>query len=431
MYLTSEQIDQGRRNFLRALAGAPPLLAFGVVAALKGPIPGGPVRAAIVGPGSQGKVLLGQCRKEFIDLQAVCDINPLHRKEAAAALRARGWAPREYEDWKDMLAREPGIEAVLVATPLWTHADISAGCLEAGKHVLCEKMMAHDLEGCQRMLDAARRHDRILEVGQTRFYSPTYRNAYEHVIRAGLLGDVYHARLVYHRNASWRREAPTPEPGYDPSRWGYPTVEHLINWRMYRKYSQGLVAELGSHQLSTASLYFGAEPTAVIGSGGIYRYKDGREVNDHVYATFEYPQGRTATFSSIQSNAFDRVSDEFLGTKGTLIIRGENEALLFTEGDEKATGVEVRPKTSDPLLDASESRAADAAGRTVTQPAGAPATNARLVMFQIEVAEFCSAVRSGTPLSCGPERGLATTRAVLAANRAIDTKTRVELPATT
>lgn len=431
MYLTPEQIDQGRRNFLRALAGAPPLLAFGAAAALKGPMPGGPVRAALVGPGSQGKVLLGQCRKEFIDLQAVCDINPLHLKEAAGALRARGWAPREYEDWTDMLAREPGIEAVLVATPLWTHADISAGCLEAGKHVLCEKMMAHDVEGGHRMIDAARRHDRILEVGQTRFYSPTYRNAYEHVIRAGLLGDVLHARLVYHRNASWRREVPTPPSGYDPSRWGYPTVEHLINWRMYRKYSQGLVAELGSHQLSTASLYFGAEPTAVVGSGGIYRYKDGREVNDHVYATFEYPQGRTATFSSIQSNAFHRVSDEFLGTKGTLIIRGEGDALLFTEGDQNVTGVEVRPKTSDPLLDASESRAADAAGRTVAQTAGAAATNGRLVMFQIEVAEFCSAVRSGTPLSCGPERGLATTRAVLAANRAIDTKTRVELPVTT
>lgn len=212
---------------------------------------------------------------------------------------------------------------------------------------------------------------------------------------------------------------------------GLSNREHLINWSHVSQVLAGARRRAGQPSDLDDQPVLGAEPTAVIGSGGIYRNKDGREVNDHVYATFDYPQGRTATFSSIQSNAFDRVSDEFLGTKGTLIIRGRTKRCSSPRGDEKATGVEVRPKTSDPLLDASESRAADAAGRTVTQPAGAPATNARMVMFQIEVAEFCSAVRSDTPLACGPERGLATTRAVLAANRAIDTKTRVELPVTT
>ena len=68
MVLTPEEVAIGRRNFLKAMAGAPPLLALGAAAVLRGPIRGGPVKAGFIGPGSQGKVLLGQCSKDFIDL---------------------------------------------------------------------------------------------------------------------------------------------------------------------------------------------------------------------------------------------------------------------------------------------------------------------------------------------------------------------------
>ena len=77
--------------------------------------------------------------------------------------------------------------------------------------------------------------------------------------------------------------------------------------------------------------FFGAEPVAVIGTGGIYRFKDGREVEDHIYATFEYPGGRSAVFSTIESNAFDRNYEVFYGTKATLLLQGESEAYLFEE----------------------------------------------------------------------------------------------------
>src|SRR6266540_1213473 len=168
MVLTPEDVAIGRRNFIKAMAGAPPLLAFGAAAALRGPAKGGPVKAGFIGPGSQGKVLLGQCRTEFIDVRAVCDINPQRRQEASDSLVKMGWSPRLYEDWREMLAKED-IEAVVIATPLWTHAEMTVGCLEAGKHVLVEKMMAYDVEGCRRMAAAARKHGKLLEVGYNRF----------------------------------------------------------------------------------------------------------------------------------------------------------------------------------------------------------------------------------------------------------------------
>src|SRR5581483_7086431 len=366
MILTPELKEQGRRNFLKAVAGVPAVAALGTAAALRGPVRGGPVKAALIGPGGEGRVLLGNCTKEFIDLRAICDINPKHLQLGSETLVKAGFdKPREYQDWREMLQKED-LEAVLIATPLWTHAEIAAGCLDAGKHVLCEKMMAWDVTGCQKMLDASRRNKRILEIGYQRFYNPMYQAAYESVIKPEALGDIYHVRLAWHRNQTWRKDEPPPSPDYNPSQWGYPTWDHLINWRMYRKYSHELTAELGSHQFSAVNWFLNTAPQAVYSSGGIYRYKDGREVNDHVYVTLEYPGGRTVTFSSIQSNKFDHYYEMFMGTKGTLILQGEAEAFLFNEEDNKTVNMEVTKKGSGPVMDASESRAADAAGRTVT-----------------------------------------------------------------
>lgn len=426
MRLTPELKDLGRRNFLKALSGAPAVAALGATATLRGPIRGGPVKAALVGSGGQGRTLLGQCRKEFIDLKAICDINPRHAEMGSAVLQKLGYdKPRHYLDWREMLEKED-LEAVLIATPLWTHAEIAAGSLEAGKHVLCEKMMAWDIEGCRRMLDASRKNRLKLEIGYQRFYNPIYQAACEGVIKGGLLGDIYHVRLAWHRNASWRRDKQPPSPDYDPSPWGYPSWEHLLNWRMYRRYSGGLAAELGSHQLAVVNWFFDSAPHAVYASGGVYRYKDGREVNDHIYAIFDYSGGRTAIFSSILSNAFDHYYEMFMGTKGTLILQGEAEAYLFSEENATTVNFDVSEQTSAPVIDASESRVADAAGRTAAGSSGEKLD--RLLSYRLEISGFCSAIRAHTPLRCGPEKALMSAVAILRANESVDCKTRLDIP---
>ena len=205
------------------------------------------------------------------------------------------------------------------------------------------------------------------------------------IVKAGLLGEVYHARLVWHRNGNWRRQVELPAPGYSPAAWGYPTMDHLINWRLYNKYSRGHMAELASHMVAITDWFFGAEAEAVVGSGGVFRYKDGREVPDHTYVTIEYPGGRTAVFTSIESNAFDHYYEAYYGTRGTLILRGEIEAYLFDEGQApgqaKPTAFEVTPKSAGPAAAASESRAADAAGRGVG--GGAAGVEVAVGAFQV------------------------------------------------
>ena len=187
-----------------------------------------------------------------------------------------------------MLQKED-LEAVLVAVPLWQHADVVVGCLDAGKHVLCEKMMAWDVAGCERMAQAAERNRRVLEIGYQRRYNGVYIAALEGIVNQGLLGDVFHVRMVWHRNGNWRRKGEPPVPDYDASKWGYPTFDHLWNWRLYWKYSQGLMAELASHQLNAVNWFLKSAPTAVTATGGIHRYNDGREVPDHIYALWDTP----------------------------------------------------------------------------------------------------------------------------------------------
>jgi predicted dehydrogenase len=425
MNLTDEQKEQGRRNFLKAIAGTPALAALGTAAVLRGPIKGGPVKAAVIGTGGMGRGLIAQCQKEFIDLKALCDINPVRRQRVAETMAGAGWPQvGQYDDWRAMLEKED-LEAVIIATPLWTHADITVGCLEAGKHVLCEKMMAKSEAECSRMIDAMRKNKRILEIGYQRYYNPIYQAAYKNIVKPGLLGDVFFARLVWHRNANWRRNENPPAANFDPSRWGYPDWEHLLNWRLYKKYSEGLVAELGSHQITAVNWFFDSAPDAAYTTGGVDRFKDGREVFDHVYSTFEYPGGRTATFSSIESNAFEDAYEMYMGTKGTLILRREIEAYLFTEGEGSTTRVEVSPRTSEPVADSSATRPADSPGRAVN--AATQTQTERNIAYRNEIAEFCSAIRTGSAVRCGPEKAMRSAIAVLTANRSAEKHARLEM----
>src|SRR6266849_3759833 len=197
MNLTPEQQAIGRRNFLKAIAGTPALAALGAAAAVKGPVRGGPVRVGFIGVGAQGRVLLANTDPAYAEVRALCDINPasLAKADEVLAKKQRPTA-RHYVEWRDMLEHED-LEAIITAVPLWMHAEVVSGCLDAGKHVLCEKMMAWDLAGCDRMLRAAERSGRVLEIGYQRWYNPIYQAAYDGVVKAGILGDVYHTRLLW------------------------------------------------------------------------------------------------------------------------------------------------------------------------------------------------------------------------------------------
>lgn len=404
MYINQEQKRIGQRNFWRIAGQGIDPGRFKLETCVSRQFPGGPVWGGIVGVGDQGSVLLNACQKEFIDIVAVCDINPAHRARATQHLVTSGWKkPREYEEWQEMAQKE-NLEVVILATPLWSHAEIAVGFLEAGTNVLCEKMMAYDEAGCRRMIATAKKRGRLLEIGYPRFYDVLHQAVYQNIISPKLLGDIHFVRLFTHRNVPWRRNEKPPFPGFDPKRWGYPDWESLLNWRMYNRYSRGLVGELGSHLTSFVDWYLGSSPRSVYGSGGIYYYKDGREVDDHIFMTFDYPGGCTVELSLTLTNSFDELYEEFLGSNGSLILREADGGMFFP----KEEGCIPREPVADKGQNLEWYQNWD-------------------IAFRTEIWSLCSAVRQGTPLHCGPQRGLSSTIGCLAGPKAVDTQARVEI----
>src|SRR5690606_14449140 len=94
---------------------------------------------------------------------------------------------------------DPEVELVVNALPLWLHAPVTIDALKAGKHVFCEKLMAHNIAECKAMIKAAREANRLLAIGHQRHYSAVYDNA-NAIVRSGMLGDIRHIRASWHRN---------------------------------------------------------------------------------------------------------------------------------------------------------------------------------------------------------------------------------------
>ncbi|HEC03986.1 MAG TPA: Gfo/Idh/MocA family oxidoreductase, partial [Phycisphaerales bacterium] len=172
---TKQQIN--RRDFLHSAtaAGAGLALSRGALAQANSSRKPDDINIALLGAGEQGKVLMEDCRKiPGVRFKAVCDIWPYNRKWISRRLRAYRHEHNTYVDYRDMLDKEKDLDAVIVATPDFWHADHTVACLEAGLHVYCEKEMSNTLESARKMVQAARRTGKLLQIGHQRRSNPRY-----------------------------------------------------------------------------------------------------------------------------------------------------------------------------------------------------------------------------------------------------------------
>lgn len=313
-----------RRDFLKtaaAVAAVSGLPRAAAPALLATPGPSNVVRFGMIGTGTEGCTLLkfattvpeGRC-------VATCDIYPPNLKRGVETI---GTNPDTYQDYRKMLERKD-LDAVYVVTPLSLHTQMVVDALDAGKHVFVEKSMFFKEEEGEQIRKAAAEHPKqVLQTGLQRRSSVLYHVAME-MIRKGALGKVMMVRAQWHSNTNWRR--PVPDPKY----------ERLINWRMYKEYSGGPMAEFASHQIDVTNWAFGAKPVSVSATGGIDYWKDGRETYDNIEAIFEYPGGRKLVYSSILFNAHFRFTEQIMGDQGTVEITLGN-GMYFREPVAKVT----------------------------------------------------------------------------------------------
>ena len=183
-----------------------------------------------------------------------------------------------YTDYRKVLENKT-VDAVLVATPLNLHCQIVLDAFDAGKHVFCEKSIGFTMEECFRIYKKHISTGKVFFTGQQRLFDPRYIKAME-MIHAGTFGEINAIRTFWYRNGDWRREVPSSD------------LERLINWRLYREYSKGLMTELACHQLQIGSWALQELPVKVMGHGAITYWKDGREVYDNVSCIYVFENGK-------------------------------------------------------------------------------------------------------------------------------------------
>ena len=372
-----------RRDLLKAAVATPALGAF--YFGYKEMGNKSAVKAAIIGTGDEGcQAMIRSHNRAYLDFIGFCDIRPTQQERAIKEFsKHKDYSAADVKklkqyDSKEEMYNDPDVEMVVIALPLSLHAPVAIEAMKAGKHVFTEKLMAHSVRECKEMCRVARDTNQLLAIGHQRHYSVLYDNA-NYLVQNDVLGDIRHIRALWHRNNatptvakdkdgapiidpktglpelarddkgnpiyrdSWKRVHSEKDKSIDYKKYGYDSLDQLINWRLYNKTGAGLMAELGSHQLDACSIFLGKKhPLSVTGVGGTYFYTDGREVDDHVFTIFEFPgKGEhdrvIVTYSSVNTNAFDGYGEMVMGSKGTMAVSQEKEILLYKEAGNPLT----------------------------------------------------------------------------------------------
>ena len=366
-----------------------------------------PFRLGIIGAGSRGQELVRSfLRVPGVKVVAAADVYPLR---FAQLNETCGYQVPSHADFRALLDRKD-LDAVIVATPLGLHAEHVVPALESGHHVYGEKTMAYTIEDAAKIIHATTAHKRIFQVGHQYRYSPWIRAAVARV-QQGEIGDVTHIMGYWNRNNSWRR--PVPDP----------SLERLINWRLYNQWSLGLFAELGSHHMDIANWVFDSTPTAAIASGSICDYHDGRETDDNVQAVLSYSGGRRFIFTSMTNNA--KMGDQLwlYGSKGSLNLTLEDATFFYEphrivktparDGKAAVTSASYSPSGEMPYR---------GPGKPVQVTTAEDPTTAATRAFV-----YC--VRTKTEPVANAQVGFGSTLAVVQSNQARLKKQEVEVPA--
>lgn len=265
-------------------------------------------RVGIIGFGDRGSGLFNTL-KDFpgkFTVTAICD--PLDFRLDNAKKVADTHKVKLYKDHRKLLENKE-VDAVIIATPLNTHYEIAKNSIEAGKHVLLEKAMTFTADQAISLARIAENHpSQTLQIGHQYRYSPLYYKVRK-MIQDGYLGKVTQVDARWDRNWNWRRPVPDPK------------LERQINWRMYKEYSGGLPAELLSHQMDFIHWAFDCLPGTIYGTGGIDRFRDGRETYDNVQVNIRYEkEGMIGNFGATCSNQHDGYSFRIKGSKGMVSL---------------------------------------------------------------------------------------------------------------
>ena len=345
--------ESGRRDFLRAASGV------GIASLLAGKAVSANDRisVAMIGVGTMGtENLKAAMAQPGVAIAAVCDVYQPHLERAGALARRGGHQPKEIRDFRDILV-DRSIDAVCVSTPDHWHPYITVEACKNGKDVYVEKPACVALEEGWVMVEAARKHERVVQAGTWQRSGAHFQKACE-IMRSGTLGKVAFVRTWIYGNEPRKGigtppDAPAP-PGLDWDLWLGPAAARPFNpnrfgvypdaysyFRYFWDYAGGQLTDSGVHMIDIVQMAFNeAMPKSIAAIGGKYWFEDDTETPDTMQVVYGYEQflGSWEHRSNNTENQNARLMGiTFHGPRGTLYV----DRALYRLTPEKGSGLEA------------------------------------------------------------------------------------------
>ncbi len=293
-----------RRRFLQTASAAAALSALpGFGADALDIVNGKTRRVGLIGAGWYGKSDLWRLAQVTpVEIVSICDPDKqmlAGAVEIASQRQKSKKRPRTYGDYREML-KEKDLDIVVIGSPDHWHALHAIAAIESGADVYLQKPISRDVREGEAILDAARKHKRVVQIGTQRKSTPHLIDAKKQIVEAGLLGKIGHVDMCcyFHMRANGNPSV-KPVPDYlDYEMWTgpaplrpYDDIPHLRWWRTFTEYGNGIVGDMCVHMLDTARWMLGLGwPKRITSAGGIYVQKEGKSnISDTQTATFEYP----------------------------------------------------------------------------------------------------------------------------------------------
>src|SRR5690349_5325746 len=288
------ELNTGRRQFVKAAAAA--------IATSRFPILGANdrINVGIVGLGGRGTDHMESYASLDSDarIAALCDVNQSARERAVAAVRKlKGYDAKEYTDMR-ALFESKDIDAVSLPLPNHWHALATIWACQAGKDVYVEKPACHNIFEGHQMVRAARKYNRMVQVGSQSRSTAHIMRAIQ-LLREGAIGQVYHARgLCFRRRFSIGHAPDEAVPAglqwdifLGPAQWKpYSKNKFAYNWHWFWDTGNGDIGNQGVHEMDIALWGLGrtAWPIGVQSSGGKYVWKDDQETPNTLHSVFDF-----------------------------------------------------------------------------------------------------------------------------------------------
>jgi predicted dehydrogenase len=344
-----------RRQFLQTSASS--LVALSTAGSYGADLGDVRKRVGLIGTGWYGKCdLLRLIQVAPVEVVSLCDVDRKMLADAADLVASRqksGKKPRTYSDYRAML-QEKDLDIVLIGTPDHWHALPAIEAMRAGMDVYCQKPIGVDVVEGQAMLAAARKYQRVVQIGTQRRSTPHLIEARDRVIQQGLLGKVSHVEICCYYHMRSRENPPdtTPPENLDYEMWTGPApmrpynkLVHPRSWRAFMEYGNGIVGDMCIHMLDMVRWMMDLGwPRRVTSAGGIYVDKKSKaNISDTQVATFEFPELTVAWTHRTWGDAPDPKypwAAVLYGEKGTLkasvngydfFPRGKNESTVKGE----------------------------------------------------------------------------------------------------